>query len=69
MGPHLTQKPFGSLAIGPIGEETGFGYLVTGLGLQDPMQFGFQVIGRKEEGAGFGFLDIGNTTDQFGVKD
>ena len=52
---------FGDLAIGHIGEGTGFGHQVTGRGLPELMRPGFRVIGRKEEGAGSGFLDIGST--------
>jgi hypothetical protein len=68
MGPRPTQMLFGDLAIGHIGEGTGFGYQVTGRGPQGLMQFGFLVIGSRDEVAGPGFLDIGNTANKFGVR-
>jgi hypothetical protein len=54
---------FGDLAIGHIEGEAGFGYQATGRDLQGLKQLGFPDTGRKDEGAGSGFLDIGITAE------
>ena len=55
------QMLFGDLVIGNIGEGTGFGYPVIGRRGQGLMQPGSPVVGSREEEAGSGSPDIGNT--------
>jgi len=68
MGRHPIQMLFGGLAIGNIGEETGFGHQVTGRNLHGLMEFGFPDIGSRNEGVGSGSLDVGSTANKFGVQ-
>lgn len=64
MGHHPIQTQSGFRAIGGIGGENGSGPRDTGKGGRGLILSGFPVAGSREEGAGSGDPDTGNTDSQ-----